>query len=149
MPFFDRCLHGFWENVNGYGYRPWRALTLSVLVVVLGTVIFWLGHERKIIRERKLPELTSPGIETLPELGLINYPEFNALVYSLDVFVPTVDLGQEDYWLPTSAKSTDGSEVVTEPVSVRLLRCYMWTHIISGWILTPLLALSLKGMFKH
>ncbi|MEM9279598.1 MAG: hypothetical protein AAGA76_13575, partial [Pseudomonadota bacterium] len=31
-----------------------------------------------------------------------NYPDFYSIVYSADVFIPLIDLGEERYWLPNS-----------------------------------------------
>ena len=82
-----------------------------------------------------------------------DYPKFGALVYSLDVFVPLVDLHQATYWLP-NAKFGDKlfkSELfgMSMPTSGDLLRLYMWCHILSGWILTTLLFVGLSGFVKR
>jgi hypothetical protein len=52
------------------------------------------------------------------------YPKFHALAYSLDVFVPVVDLHQAAYWLPDA---NEGTELKRGPFAVRcgsILRYY-------------------------
>lgn len=80
-----------------------------------------------------------------------DYPKFNSLVYSLDVFIPLVDLHQENYWLP-NAKLGDRlfqSEPFSTLTSGRLLCIYMWFHILVGWILTTLLFVGLSGLVRR
>jgi len=173
MPFFGKCWHLFLGATIGYGYRPWRALRISVAVVALGTAIFWIGHNRKIIVETKVVEHVSAAGEETTVTPKVHpdYPEFNALVYSLDMFVPLVDLRQAAYWLPSAKPSDDtsadtseepGAEPSTEPggenddseeskvpLSVKLLRFYTLIHIILGWILTTLLFVGLSGLVRR
>jgi hypothetical protein len=59
-------------------------------------------------------------------------PKFNSLVYSIDTFVPLVNLYQAKYWLPNN----------------RFLRLYHWVHIAFGWILTTLLVVGLTGLVR-
>lgn len=59
-----------------------------------------------------------------------DYPAFSAIVYSLDVFLPIVDLHQEDFWLPGK---TDGGWGWAWRYKV-----WMWIEILLGWFLTTL-----------
>ena len=59
-------------------------------------------------------------------------PLFNPIVYSLDSFVPLIDLHQAKYWLPTGL----------------LLRTYHWLHIIAGWALTSLLVVGMTRLVR-
>jgi hypothetical protein len=61
-----------------------------------------------------------------------DYPIFSAFWYSLDVFVPILDLHQEDYWLPDEGQ----------------YRSYMWLHIIAGWVLTTIAVAGFAGILK-
>lgn len=60
-----------------------------------------------------------------------------SLGYSLDVFLPVVNLHQEDHWLP------DRSQRLGQAVWA-----YMWLQILSGWTLTTLLLAALGGVIK-
>jgi hypothetical protein len=120
----------------GYGHRPLHALAIGFFIVALGFRVFrWAGREG----------LLEPTKE--------NLPTFNAFVYSLDVFLPVINLHQESYWLPNSSK--------TEPVNVNLgrwgfrvrrpgswVQFYFWFQIIAGWTLTTLFIAGLTGLVK-
>jgi hypothetical protein len=144
----------FWDwtlgKLIGYGYRPWRALKISIAVIILGTFIFGFGHNAGIVGATKLVEYVSP--ENNRDLVVRNeYPKFNAVMYSLDMFIPLVDLRQASYWLPCtndqeSGRETDSSE---DSLDVRMLRGYMWMHILGGWLLTTLLVVGLSGLVKR
>ncbi len=78
-----------------------------------------------------------------------HYPHFNAFVYSLENFLPVVDLNQGMYWRPNPSHDTAG-HVHSEGENHRhfgaFLHWYLWIHILAGWILTPLLAAGLSGL---
>ena len=80
-----------------------------------------------------------------------NYPKFNSFMYSLDLFIPLVDLRQANYWLPNSKKGDRPfqSGLFSKLTTGRLLRTYMWFHILSGWILTTLLFVGLSGLVRR
>jgi hypothetical protein len=151
MPFFSRYWHWFLGKTIGYGYRPWRALKISIVIVALGAVIFSIGREKEIVKPTKVVEYVSAADTKDEIVAHQDYPEFNALVYSLDLFVPLVDLRQAAYWLPGAKpdERPDESEKFRMPIDVRLLRVYMWIHIIAGWILTTLLFAGLSGLVKR
>lgn len=168
MAFLERFWHWFLGLMIGYGYRPWRALMISVVIVALGSLTFEIGHRNKIIKQTKLVEYVYvvPSDPELPRTLRVgtDYPDFNPVVYSLDMFVPLVDLRQAAYWLPSAVGSGEaektgmstsarlprtGGEKVNVPITVRLLRLYMWFHILAGWVLTSLLVVGLSGLVKR
>jgi hypothetical protein len=65
------------------------------------------------------------------------YTSFNAIVFSLDVFLPIVNLHQEEAWLPKSGGA--GS----------LAWLAIWIEIIAGWVLSTLIVASLTGLIKN
>jgi hypothetical protein len=99
-----------------------------------------------------------------------NYPKFSAFIYSLETFVPLLDLHQKKYWLPEARKGRSLREiaetimgrwkgkrlvqVMNRILSWRLfrlqtgglLRWWFWTEIILGWIITTLLLAVLTGL---
>ena len=145
------------------------------MVILLGTLTFWIGYKSNIIRETKLVEYveyvnsvesnSTTETNSSRELSVRkDYPNFNPFVYSLDMFVPLVDLRQAAYWLPSVGKSDEikkTSESISTGVSkdedkkeimitgVGFLRLYMWLHILAGWILTSLLVVGLSGLVKR
>jgi hypothetical protein len=123
----------------GYGFRPLRALWWILGFVLLGTALFGAGYRMKIITPT---EANAYGkfAETGSAPG--HYPPFNAFVYSLENFLPVVDLHQGEYWRPNPGLLDSG----TVPAS--LLRWYLWLHILAGWTLTPLLFAGLSGLIR-
>ena len=85
----------------------------------------------------------------------MHYPHFNAFVYSLENFLPVVDLHMGNHWHP----NVFASGVVEDSASGewrtqnrgdrgKLLRWYLWFHILAGWVLTPLLFAGLSGLIR-
>jgi hypothetical protein len=126
----------------GYGYKPWRALWLSVAVVLLGTALFGWGASIGIMTPTKAEAYSHPGASSkIADF----YPALQPFMYSLDMFTPLISLDQADYWLPNARL---GDQVWFGPSSVTtgsLLRAYMWFHIMAGWILSTLLFVGLTG----
>jgi hypothetical protein len=100
-----------------YGYEPWRLIGFMICMVLVGWGVFSMADMKS----------TSDFA-----------PQFNPFIYSLEVFVPVVDLHQERYYLP-SGKSLYGS----------WFRTYFWLHIILGWIATTLLVAALTGLIRR
>jgi hypothetical protein len=175
MVFPEKQWHKFLGFTIGYGYLPWRALLISIGVILLGTLTFWIGHRRKIIRETKIVEYVEDVTAADPndpndpnsyrELRVRkDYPNFNPFVYSLDMFVPLVDLRQATYWLPSAVVSGESETTVSSksvrppptegkkvdmPITASLMRLYMWLHILAGWVLSSLLVVGLSGLVKR
>jgi hypothetical protein len=86
----------FLEITVAYGYKPWRALVGVIGFCVVGMALFDLGSsfglmspaDSRVFLQQKFVD--SGGTWLPPE-----YPRFNAPIYSLDVFLPIVDLHQE------------------------------------------------------
>lgn len=74
----------FWGVVQdvmlGYGYRPWRALAWLGLLLIIGSITFHMQR----------PSAIQPGAA----------PHFNSVIYTLDLLLPLVDLGQKHAFNP-------------------------------------------------
>ena len=129
-----------------YGYKPhYRALLLSSILIIMGWILFQIGGAADLMsptRERVYMDTSYSGTQAMPD----EYPDFNPLVYSIDSFVPFVDLHQEDYWLPNANHSCKLGDY-TLPCGA-LLRTYHWLHISMGWILATLFAVGLTGLVR-
>ena len=68
----------------GYGYQPWRAVAWLALLLTTGSIIF---------------AITPP-----PPLGPDTAPHFNPVIYTLDLLLPVVDLGQKHAFNPGGAE---------------------------------------------
>jgi sRNA-binding regulator protein Hfq len=127
----------------GYGYRPLNALWGVLLFVVLGWILFGIGylgglitpHSKSAYVERNTG-IVVPGDDDRYLSDV--YPRYNFLIYSVDTFVPLIDLHQGKYWLPNANRGPAG----------RLLRFYLWFHISMGWALSTLLVVGLTGLVR-
>ena len=89
----------------GFGYVPLRALWWIAGFVGLGTILFGWGYRMRIItptEEAAYREFVASG-EAPP-----HYPVFNPLVYSLENFLPVVELHQDKYWRPNPRHRVTG-----------------------------------------
>ncbi len=117
LPILRRGGHHVLGWTIGYGYRPWRALLWILGFITIGTIAFGNGA-----KEGSPEQMMKDGAR----------PAFNAFVYSVDTFVPLVDLHQAKYWLPATP----------------WLCVYHWVHIGLGWVLTTLLVVGLTGLVR-
>jgi hypothetical protein len=66
-----------------------------------------------------------------------SYPEFNSVMYSLDVLLPVLSIGQKGYWRPDSGK----------PTGALALQYYFFQSVI-GWAFGLLAVAGFSGMVK-
>ena len=138
----------------GYGYEPFRAIKIGVAIVVIGTIVFAIGARRNLMAETKLAEQVLSQ-ENEPRLVSATYPRFNPLVYSLDVFLPFVDLQQICYWLPGERlhgpRPSRNCLLHIGRWSLKwsgVLRTYFWFQTLAGWTLCTLLAAAVTGIVE-
>ncbi len=110
--YWNRVLQGI-----GYGRYPERALYACMAVVALGC---WLFKPQRMQRQP-----TEDGKRAV---------HYNRFWYSLENFLPLVELKAADAWEP---KPTE-----------RFLRHYMRIHTLLGWILIPIGLASVAGVIK-
>ena len=124
MNLFARMWSLFLGATVGHGYRSWQAFLWLVASVILGAIFFAAGDANRLMvvsHERVYLHEDYNNTYKLPD----KYPRFSSFVYSLDTFVPLVDLHQETYWRP-----------LTTRWGGRWLRRYLWFHITFGWLLS-------------
>ncbi|MBS0208048.1 MAG: hypothetical protein JSS27_03745 [Planctomycetes bacterium] len=127
----------------GYGYRPWRAFWLSLAVVIVGAILFGMGHSYGLLAPSKAEGYIA-GANGKPELNP-NYPQLAPFMYSLDTFTPLINLDQAEFWLPAANRGAQWSLGPIVVTTGGLLRVYMWFHIMAGWVLSSLLFVGLTG----
>lgn len=137
-----RAWAGFLKITIGYGHRPLLALLWSLGVVVVGWAAVFVGKRAGVMR-LTWPE-TSPPPTGDPTAGL------NPLLYSLDVFLPFVNLHQEHYWWPDEG-STGDCAIAGRRIKVRgsTLRVYLWLQIIAGWLLSAIFIAGITGLLRN
>jgi len=145
LGFWAKLANRFWGFTLGHGYRIWPVVMLFVLFPLIGWAIFRWADTHTIMQPSKENVFLDPSYvsrETLPD----EYPRLEPIVYSVDAFVPFVNLHQEDYWLPDITKP--GQEVILGWSWGWFIRGYLWFHIIMGWVLTSLLVAYFTGKVR-
>jgi hypothetical protein len=136
-----RVLGTFLKYTIGYGHRPLLALLWSLGVVLLGSVAVMTGKRAGVMR------LTWP--ETTPPPPTEAVAGLHPMLYSLDVFLPFVNLHQEHYWWPDEAASGQCNLAGLEfRVDGWLLRYYLWLQIIAGWLLSAIFVAGITGLIR-
>ena len=139
------------QSTIGFGYVPLRALWWIVGFVGLGAILFGWGYRMRVItptEESAYREFVATG-EAPP-----HYPVFHPLIYSLENFLPVVELHQDKYWRPNPRHAVSGRATLVgespdaSSLPSRLLRYYLWLHILAGWTITPLLFAGLSGLVR-
>jgi hypothetical protein len=136
-----------WRKLLGiidYGYRPQKALYGALLIVLLGAILFCGGYNEKVLvetgqscRRGNVSTSPTPTVTPLTLTTTTSSQRFNAFFYSLDLFLPIIDLGLEKSWQPDT--NCDGGIA---------LRYYYWFHIIMGWALTTLAVAGYSGLVR-
>jgi hypothetical protein len=109
------------DKTISYGYHPLRLLWGALAVVVIGTIIFG-----QITMDAK-PALGASPTTTTPG------PPLHGLGYSLDAFLPIIDLHQEDGWSPHETG----------------WKTYLWLHIALGWLVTTLAVVAVTAVVRR
>lgn len=90
-----------------YGFNPWRTVVWMAVFILLFAGVWWGAAQRC---ER--PDCKDETVFVMALKGNFgqddnkaeaNYPPFSPLAYSLDVFLPFVNLGFEEHWRPKLA----------------------------------------------
>ncbi len=142
-------VHRLWRDALrvtiGYGYRPLRALWWIAGFVATGTLLFGWGFRAGLITPTE-----ADAYEKFCRSGAppAHYPPFSGFVYSLENFLPIVDLHQGIYWRPNPRlePTADAPTAAHKAATAWMLRGYLWMHILAGWTITPLLFAGLTGL---
>ena len=155
LTFTEKCWYWFFGPLIGYGHKPWLAIHLALVIILFGSIFFKEGYSHGLITPLSDSAYTSEGDSGILAPGDTNrrisevYPVFNSLVYSIDVFIPVVDLRQAKYWLPNANR---GPELVpTNSVALctgGLLLGWLWLETACGWVLTTLFLVGLTGLVR-
>jgi hypothetical protein len=162
-------LSGSWERLLGilvgYGHQPWFGVIWSAALIVLFALVYQAADLHALFMPTDADvarEIARGG--ALPAW----YGTFEPFVYSLDTFVPFLDLGLETRWQAASAATTVcslpfnlpqvscdvqgctismSSHVVLAPAS--LVRVLAWAQVCLGAIITSLTVLAFSGILRR
>jgi hypothetical protein len=140
-----------------FGYRPQLALLWALGVVVIGAVIFSVGYNKGLITPTEKDCKSSPPNSPETCSNNPNYSKFDPLIYSLDVFLPIIDLRLKGAWQPNANKTWQpntsqtnlNNDIFPFIKSGTQLRYYFWFQIISGWALTTLWVSGFTGLVRN
>lgn len=137
-------LHFCYGFLVGYGHKPWNALRTFIVIISFGILIFGLGLRSNLMMPVKNP--VNQSIAATGKSTNMMYPTMNPVIYSLDLFIPIVDLRQANYWMPNDKKgNTIFGLGQLEFRTGSLLLAYFWFHILMGWIFTTVLVVAITG----
>ncbi|MGD0075102.1 MAG: hypothetical protein ABSD31_12305 [Candidatus Binataceae bacterium] len=131
----------------GYGYNTWRALWFISGFVLAGTFLFFWGYKSEAITR---VDKETPGPF-----------RFNSFIYSLETFLPLVDLQQAKHWAPdpeirprpripvVAFKPLSKYQLQFGPAFGRRLRWYLWIHFLMGWFFTAMLIAGISGLVQQ
>jgi hypothetical protein len=114
--------------LTGYGVRTYYLLVPILFFLLVGTGVFWSSDV--LIR---VDAGTSAHAEEEQGMGTVMQHLLDRASYSLDLFLPLVNLHIAEDWTPKGAWRT----------------LYALVHQMVGWILVPLLLASLSGIIRR
>jgi len=160
-------LHLFWDRVLrylvGYGYRPWWAIFWAIPIVVATALMAQKVWDTGDFAPNAAPVLMSAFWQELAtDAGVLNpaaywacsapldtsdctdragrdYETFKAPLYALDVFVPIVNLGQDDAWAPSTSRGVWG----------QIAHNLLWLIKTIGWVMTAMVAGAVAGVIRN
>ncbi len=147
VKWWNRLWLRYLGRIIGYGYRLAKEIKFVLAILLIGWFFFGVGYEMGIVTPSR--EWIYPAGRVNSERVVEKYPVFYAPLYSLDMFIPILDLKQADYFLPDAARG--GRLLDFGKYELRtggLLMGYMWFHILSGWVLTPLFVVGLTRVIR-
>ena len=95
-----------------YGYQPWRAALWLLALLAGGSLLY----------HRYPPPALSPG----------GAPHFNAVVYTLDLLLPLVDLGQKHAFNPAG-----------------VMQWFSYVLVAAGWVLATTIAAGVARVIRR
>ena len=134
-------LAGFLKATIGYGYSA----SAHNRMVVVGRFVRLVGN---VGGQASRPDARATWPENAPTSSEPDYEDLPFL-YSLDVFLPFVNLHQEHYWWPDSKTSSQCALFGYQlRLSGSLVRYYLWLQVIPGWLLSAILVARLTGLMR-
>ena len=118
-----------------FGYQPSRAIRWGAVIVIVGWLLFGYGFQKNLM----VPVTTNDSRTNIYQVAeLVDSSSsasdsfhWYALFYSLDTFLPVIQLQTASDWLPT-AYPTPGKST-----GWGIILClYRWIHICFGWVIS-------------
>jgi len=145
-----------------YGFNPWRTVVWMTAFVVLFAGIWWWaaqGCERDSCKDETVYAMSLKGNYGQDDKSAEEkYPGFSPLAYSLDVFLPFVNLGYKEHWRPRTSYGAlaevplpgaelHGQQSLTLTVGGILYLLYV-AEMLVGLILASLAVTGFAGILR-
>ena len=144
-----RIGHDVFGALAGYGHRPLRLVASAGVVWLLCGGLYWAAAERGALAPSAALLLAEPHLAACrPDCAQwpVTLPEFQPLLYSLDVLVPLADLQQERHWAPArDVLARDLEAWIGTPPLLLLI----WAEALCGWVATLALLASLAKLTRR
>jgi hypothetical protein len=98
---FELYFYRFYRIID-FGYNPLKSSVVAFLIIIFGSFIFNFQNINSVILPTKLKDISN--VSSLIFIHESEYPKFDPLIYSIDSFLPVINLHQVEYWLPSSNK---------------------------------------------
>ncbi len=127
----------------GYGYRSFRPLVIGAAMIIFGAFLFGYGFEKDLLK----PTTEWSRLYGATEISDDDRP-YLSIIYSLDTFLPVVNLKARDYFVPTfSLHNVTASKAPTWVVFT--LYFYHRVLILAGWLFTTLFLAAWTGLVRR
>ena len=137
----------------GNGYRPLQAFWPGLVLVLVGTYIFSYGNYHRVIVPSD-KEAYSYFFSCQTKKPPPSYEDFNPFVYSLENFLPLIELGQRKSWAPRSPGVDRETNCLLPPAPrqhgwlLSHMRSYLWVHTILGWFVAGMFVAGVTGLVR-
>jgi hypothetical protein len=133
----SRRSSAWWSNqlldwLVGYGWRMWPYVLAAALLPLLGWYVVELARD-------------AGAFALNPELPENANPQFSGLLYSLDIFLPAVDFGQEKAWVQQGGWYGH----LRAASRAHLLGIYLALHQLAGWAILAVLFAWFSGLIRR
>ena len=153
----------FLDTLKDAVYRPLRTVKWAASVVALGAAVFFCAdhlnnivpaHPVVMVNEDYKGKIAPAGdmrpTQAAPD-AIPEYPEFNPLVFSLDVFTPSAVFHQEESWAPRSENKSwrMSLSLLLIVASATLALCLLWLAALGLLLcLVPALAKRWESLWR-
>jgi hypothetical protein len=111
---------------TGFGHRPLRLLTIMCAAWLICGVVYWTAAQQGAFAPHASLTMADPRLANCrPECAPWpnGTPKFQPFIYSLDVFLPMLELQQRRHWVPVDSGAP-------------LLQALTWVEALCGWVMS-------------
>lgn len=147
--------------VAGHGYKSYYALYWALGVWLAGGAVFGVAQRLGEMRPASEHVLVEERYRRTGEIPK-DYEPLKPLLYSADILLPIVDIGQERFWLPRDAGERPANAAAAFPhlpgsaaatldwlFGGWLPKAYYYFEIAMGWILVSIAVAGFSGHLGH